>query len=382
MVVNPTLLADPPAAPESEQPSQPVAGPEPAPNGSGPVGPGQGTAPGVASTPEPARACANCGAALDDGQDWCLQCGAAAPGGLDAGGPGWRSATVVLAVTAALVLGAAAAAYAALTQPSSHTIVPKVVAIVPPPTATPETASPGATPTTTTPATPTAPSTLGTPTTIKPLGGTATPPKIPLTAPTPKSSGTTGFGTGNTNAGSNESPGAPAATPKSSGGTTTGEQPTPILLDTNAASTYNPYGYPASYFGDPRLAIDGETGTGWTAQVNPAVAPKMAEGLAIDLKTAQRVKALKLITSTPGMTVQVYGANGATLPASITDSAWVALSPSLDAKKRTTHIALRDAGEAFRFFTLWISQAPASSVGTAAAPGHVSVNELELFSAK
>jgi hypothetical protein len=169
---------------------------------------------------------------------------------------------------------------------------------------------------------------------------------------------------------------------KSSGGTTTTEPPPPILLDTNAASTYNPYGYPTSFFGDPSLAIDGETSTAWTAQVNPAVAPKMAEGLAIDLKTGQKVGSLALITSTPGMTVQVYGANGTTLPASITDPAWVALSPSLDAKKRRTKIKLRDATKAFRFVTLWISQAPQSSVGTPSAPGRVSVNELELFAAK
>ena len=40
----------------------------------------------------------------------------------------------------------------------------------------------------------------------------------------------------------------------------------PILLDTNAASTYNPYNYPESEFGDPSLVIDGETGTAWTAR--------------------------------------------------------------------------------------------------------------------
>ena len=91
----------------------------------------------------------------------------------------------------------------------------------------------------------------------------------------------------------------------------------------------------------------------------------MAEGLAIDLKTPQQVGSLTLITSTPGMTVQVYGANGSTLPASITDPAWVALSPSLDAKKRKTHDhAARRRRKAFRFITLWISQAPQSAVGT------------------
>ena len=208
----------------------------------------------------------------------------------------------------------------------------------------------------------------------------SSPPKIPLTAPTPKSSGTTPASTTpSTGTGSGESEtGSTKSSTKPSGGT---PEPTPILLDTNAASTYNPYGYPASGFGDPSLAIDGETSTGWTALLNPAVAPKMAQGLAIDLKTGQRVGTLKLITSTPGMTVQVYGANGNTLPASITDPAWIALSSSLDARKRATKIKLRDSTKPFRFITLWIGRAPASAVGTPQAPGHVSVNELELFAA-
>jgi hypothetical protein len=370
--VNPTALADP-TAPESERPST---------DG---TGPGESSAPSAGSTPAPepstgaARACANCGAALDDGQDWCLQCGAAAPGSLDGGGPGWRSATTVLAVTAALVLGAAAAAYAALTQPGPPKPAPKVITVAQaPPTAPTIPTTPTPTPTTPTPGG------LGTPTTIKPLPST-TPPKIPLTAPTPKSSGTTpgSPGTGTTNPGSNESgTGTTKSNTESSGGTTTTEQPTPILLDTNAASTYNPYGYPASNFGDPSLAIDGETSTGWTAQVEPSVAPKMAEGLAIDLKAPQKVGSLTLISSTPGMTVQVYGANGSALPASITDPAWVALSPSLDAKKRKTHITLRDPTKAFRYITLWISKAPPSAVGSPSAPGRVSVNELELFAPK
>jgi hypothetical protein len=377
--VNPQLLVDPAAAPESEpHTSRSATAPEDSANGFGPAGPGATTTPeSSAPEPEPARACANCGAALDDGQDWCLQCGAAIPGSLDGGGPGWRSATTVLAATTVLVLGAAAAAYAALTQPSPRTPAPKVVVVAQVPATTPPATTPATTPTL-----PSTPGALGTPTTIKPLPSTTPAPKIPLTAPTPKSSESTEPGTGTTNSGSSKSGTGTTKANTNSGGTTTTEPPSPILLDTNAASTYNPYGYPTSWFGDPSLAIDGETSTAWTALLNPAVAPKMAEGLAIDLKTAEKVGSVKLITSTPGMTVQMYGANGTTLPASITDPAWVALSPSLDAKKRTTKIKLRDASKAFRFVTLWISQAPQSAVGTPTAPGHVSVNELELFAAK
>jgi hypothetical protein len=302
-------------------------------------------------------------------QDWCLQCGAGAPGSLDADAPGWRSAAAILAVTGILVLGAGAAAYAALTKEGPHKPRPVTVAVAqaPAPATPPVPATPGTvTPTPATPgALPPAAKTPATPSANPLFTGSAKPPKIPLTTPAPKSSPTT-----------------TAPESKSSGGTSTEKTPAAIQPDTNAATTYNPYGYPASEFGDPSLAIDGETSTAWTAQVNPAVAPKMAEGLVIDLKTARRLSAVGLITSTPGMSVQVYGANGHTLPTSITDPAWVQLSSYVVTKKRSTRIKLRDSAKAFRFVTLWISKVPAASVGTATAPGHVAVNEFELFPAK
>jgi hypothetical protein len=58
------------------------------------------------------------------------------------------------------------------------------------------------------------------------------------------------------------------------------------------------------------------------------------------------------------------------------------LSHSLLFAKKHGRIKLRDPSKAFRFLTLWISRAPAASVGTPQAPGHVSVNELELFPAR
>jgi len=70
------------------------------------------------------------------------------------------------------------------------------------------------------------------------------------------------------------------------------------------------------------------------------------------------------------------------VPTSITDPAWVQLSPYLTVKKRHERIKLKDSTKAFRFITLWISKAPTAQVGTADPPTHVSVNELELFPAK
>jgi hypothetical protein len=300
------------------------------------------------------------------GQDWCLQCGAGAPGSL--GTPGWRSAATILGVVAVLVLGAAAAAFAALSKGAGKApVVTKTVAQASVPTATtPAAGTPGALG-----STPKATTTL-------PLG-TVKPPKIPLTAVTPKASEktttttpTTETKTGTTNTTST------STTPSEK--TDEESQQSAILLDTNAASTYNPYEYPASGFGDPSLAIDGDPSTAWIAQVIAASAPKMAQGLLIDIKAKEKVAVLELITSTPGMTVQVYGANGHTAPSTITAPAWTPLSRPELAKKKHLRIALRDSSKAFTFIALWISKAPESS--TPEAPGHVDVNELELFPPK
>jgi hypothetical protein len=304
---------------------------------------------------------------MNPGQDWCLQCGAGAPGSL--GTPGWRSGATILLATLILAVAAAVAAYAALNKstPKAQTVTTTVAQVTPPAATTPKT------PTATTPGTAAVPKTVKP---AVPLGKT-TPPKIPLTAtPTPRSSTTP----------NSTSPSTPSKTSTPTGGETgnssessesTELQPTAILLDTNAAQTYNPYDYPASEFGDPSLTIDGDSSTAWTAQVEAATAPKMAEGVLVNLKSGQKISKLKLITSTPGMTVQIYGVHGAKLPSSITDPAWITLSHSQVIKKRRATIKLRDSSRSFTYITLWISKAPATS--TPEAPGHVSVNEIELF---
>jgi hypothetical protein len=234
--------------------------------------------------------------------------------------------------------------------------------------ATPPAAVPGATP-------PTPGATTATP--IAP--GITKPPTIPLKAATPTP--TTPTTTPTTPSGEETNNGAKTKSTTPTGGSGGQNQPEPILLDTNAASTYNPYSYPAAAFGDPSLAIDGDGSTGWTAQISPATAPKLAEGVLIDLKTPHKLSALKLVTTTTGMTLQAYGANGGTVPASITDPAWVPLSRSVTIQKRHARLGLRRPKQSYRFVAVWISRAPASAVGTPEAPGRVTINEIELFPA-
>jgi hypothetical protein len=373
-VVNP-LLADPPAAPEQPSTASP------------PLQAGNGAAPiygAMQPPPDPERACKSCGKQLAPGQEWCLQCGAGIPGSL-AGEADWRPLAVLAVAGAILLAGAGTAAYAALNQQPSKPPTHVLIAQVPAPTASTPPAG-GSTlstpPATTTPGT-TTPGTGGAfgPTTHGSTGLPSSkikPPKLPAVVPTPKTSNPT-VPLGNTGSATEPTETTPVKTPTTGATEPTSQAPNPILLDTDAASTYNPSGYPASYFGDPGLAIDGETGTAWTAQVEPKVAPLMAAGLALDMKTAHRLGTLEVDTTTPGVTVEVYGAGGSKLPEAITDPAWTKLSASHVIKKKTGTIKLHTGGKAFRFVVLWLTKAPAAAVGTATAPGHVSIGEVVPF---
>jgi len=326
---------------------------------------------------------------MQQGQDWCLQCGTAKPR-LFGGGPGWRTGIAILGATAVLVCGAAVAAYAALNKAkpksSAVALVLKTPATGVPTTTAPTTpgaaATPGATPV------------PGTPTTVK-----AAPPKIPLQTSTPKSAGgadseannalfppetkTTAPTTGSNPTKITSEPTKSTGESKETSGSGTkssAEEPSPILLDTNAASVYNPYNYPATLFGDPSLAIDGEAGTAWTAQVQAEDAPKMAEGLLLDLKTPQKLGSSAVKTTTTGITVEVYGTNGSTPPASISDPAWARIVGLKVLTKKSTTLKLKTKGKGYRYILLWLAKAPSTS--TAASPGSVSIDEWELFPPK
>jgi hypothetical protein len=296
------------------------------------------------------RPCANCGAPLEPGQGWCLECGTAAPGSLGSG-PGWRQALTVIGLTLLIVGGAVAASYAALSSQSKRaTTAPKIVAVAPTPAPPAAPATPATPPAATAPAVPPkAPAT-----TIKPLPlpkATATPKAAvpPIVTPTP----------------------TPTKTTPSTGGHSnqTGQVGRAILLDPNAASTYNPYNLPDTSFGDPSLAIDGDSTTAWTYTLDPSTAGKTAVGLTVDLKSPQRFQSLKIHVTSPGMTVEFYGANG-DLPVSITDPAWTHLANRGHIKKQTS-VALKTAGKTFRWLLIWITHAPGS-----ATTGTVGVAEV------
>jgi hypothetical protein len=341
--------------------------------------------------------CANCGNPLAVGQDWCLDCGTAVRGRLG-GGPGIGSSIGVVGLTLLLVLGAVAAAYAALNSDSNKAVKtpPAAVAGVTAP-ATPDigsttppaavgttgtTGTTGATtpiaPTTSVPL-PTLPKIPGvTPTPGVPAG--TTPPVATVTTPTTTPTVTTPTVTTPTKTTPTVTTPTTTTPTTTTPTTTTPTTTTPtatghvILLDTDAASTYNPYNLTASSFTDPANAIDGAPDTAWSYQLDPSTAGKTLVGLLIDMKTPQAARAIRITTLSPGMTVEFYGAVGSSAPAAVTDPGWVHLA-NRKAIKPSTEVVLQTGGKSFRYLLVWITHAP-----TGVTVGSVGISELSVLS--
>lgn len=322
-------------------------------------------APYAAPSSALAPTCANCATPLDVGQDWCLECGTAVPGRFGSG-PGLRSSLGVVGVTLLLVIGAVAAAYAALSSDSRQAT--QTTASVP----AQAPLTPDVAPTTVTPGTP-----AGVPVPNAAATAVPTAPKIPAATPTPTPSATAPVIPP-----AKATPTAPVAKPKTTTTPTTPKAATPapsapaaksakILLDTDAASTYNPYSLDPAGFGSPARAIDGDPTTAWTYQLDTSTGGKTLVGLAINLKSAQKVRAITLATPTPGMTVEFYGATGPQ-PVSITDPAWLHIANRRNIKAQAT-VSLKATGKGFDYLLVWITHAPPGVTA-----GTVGVSELSV----
>jgi hypothetical protein len=341
------LLEPTPAAPPEPPASDPTA-----------VEPPEAAAPAPVERP-----CSTCGAALAEGQDWCLECGSAQPGRLG-GRPGWRGALTVLGVTGVLALGAGAAAYAALDSEASREATAQ--------------APPSATPTQQTPP----PATASTPAPVPPPADDATPtdtvdpPKSePADVPAPKGDADDSVASSDAGVGSS-TPSTPApsstpSTPPATAGTgtdtgATDPQPVAIALDGKDLDVYDPYKRSANQApGDVADAVDGKSDTAWSVLAGPDGQVRM--GLVISLDKAQKLGDLKLKADTPGFTVETYATKSSDVPPDVLDARWKHLDDARDVGVRET---LKLDGT-FRHVLLWITAQPADT--------KVAIPEIELF---
>jgi hypothetical protein len=314
-----------------------------------------------------ARPCANCGATLEPGQDWCLACGTAA--GPLAERPGRRSVIIVLGLTLLLVAGAVAASYAALrSEPAAPPASSNAQVAQPPPTTPP--------PAATTTAPDTTPTTSGTTSTGK--TGTSKLPKVAVPtskspAPTPAPAAPT------TTAPRATTPPARPTPPASSGGGKTTSTPSttpapaaPVAIDlgASAASLYDPYRR-AQSVGVPGKALDGDGGTSWYVDTAPGT--NVAAGYALNLGEPRGIKSVDITTPTPGFKVEVYATDEATPPPAITDTRWAHITDKSNVGEGgKTHVVLGAGTSKYRTLLLWITSPPADGA-------RVRISELKVF---
>jgi hypothetical protein len=303
-------------------------------------------APAPEATPRP---CAQCGAALAPGQDWCLECGTAAPGRLGRR-PGMRAAATVVGLTLALVAGAVTAGYAAINGDAG-----REVAKPPAPSAAPIAQAPPSTPvapppTTAAPAQP--PATVKPPKTVTPPPAASHPAAPAPATPAPPA----------------PAPSAPAHTTPA---TTAPAQPTlqPIDLGADAASLYDPYTRSTAN-GDPADAYDGDGTTAWKVTAT-GDGQDMQVGLVVDLSKKRSIKELDLRTSTPGFRVETYAADTAQLPPDILDTRWAHLHNRSSVAKKDS-VALASDNHKYRYVLLWFTAPPKQGPT-------VKINELKIL---
>jgi hypothetical protein len=333
--------------------------------------------------------CPTCLAVVEPGDLACTQCGAALRGRF---GPraGPRSPSAIAAVSLAAVAAAAGIGYVILAPAPKPTTGGGTASPLP------AVKSPGATATgPTAPATPvlvapTGPTTAtGTTTstgTTTPTGTATVPavPKIAAVTPTPlpatgtnapATSGTTAKPTTTANPTTSATPvktAAPAVPPST--GTTTPAAATPptgtttpattpaatapseIPLAPDAGASYNPYGLAATSLGAPAKALDSNPLTSWTLELDPRTDGATNAGLVIDLKPAEPVRSITLVTGSPGMRVEFYGAQGS-LPASITASGWEHLASRASIAPQAA-VKVNSRGTRFDRLLVWIAHAP------------------------
>jgi hypothetical protein len=300
---------------------------------------------------------------MQPGQEWCLECGTARPDRLSAARPSWRGGAAVLVVTGVLAVGAAAAAWAGLSADAKRVAADTTQAALPQPAqqqpaqATPPPAA----------------------TTAQPPASTATPPAATTSkSATPSAAKAPATSTPAT-------PAAPAA-PQTSSTTSSASKPkdttspqhtkpvgklVAVDLQPADAKTYNPYNRPGAEQADPKLAIDGNKQTAWTASLNPSADGQSAIGVDLALGKLTGVRQLKLSTPTPGMTVELYGARSTDVPVSVQDPEWTHIATQLDVSKDGT-IRLGSGTDKYRHLLIWITEgAPQGE--------QVSLGELKVY---
>lgn len=132
------------------------------------------------------------------------------------------------------------------------------------------------------------------------------------------------------------------------------------LLEIANVESFDPDGDGEEHSEEAPLAADGDDGTGWGSETydDPLGLIKEGIGLVFDLGASQEVTSVELLTSTPGLAIELRAGDAA--PAEADDADVVSRT---EAAARVEEIEVE--GVRARYWIVWITQLPGDGTGTA-----------------
>jgi serine/threonine-protein kinase len=145
---------------------------------------------------------------------------------------------------------------------------------------------------------------------------------------------------------------------------------TAVSLAQTAANDYDPYGDKAEHPNEAGFVLDRDPSTFWSTEhySGTTLAGKPGVGIYVDAAPGVAARRLVLNTPTPGMTVDVYAAKSGP-PANL--DGWNKVATDQQITGGEAKIDLDTAGQAFRYYLVWIKKLPSS--------GQAKLSELYLF---
>jgi hypothetical protein len=163
----------------------------------------------------------------------------------------------------------------------------------------------------------------------------------------------------NTQRGTGSSP----DTPKIAGSTR-------VSLGRGAAHDYDPYGKDGEHPESVAAVVDRDPGSSWSTENYDSGLQKPGVGLYVDAAPKVVGNRLALRTPTPGWSGDVYVAASGP-PKALPADGWMKVA-SIDGAQRRTVVDLDTAGQAYRYYLVWITKLPPTG-------GKVEISELDLF---
>jgi tRNA A-37 threonylcarbamoyl transferase component Bud32 len=152
-----------------------------------------------------------------------------------------------------------------------------------------------------------------------------------------------------------------------------------VSLGQGSAAAYDPLGDRAENNDQARFAVDRDKNTTWSTErydggvLNKPTGDQPGVGLVIDAKPKVAARRMRILTTTPGWSAEVY-ASESRVPPEWGGPDWVKVATSFDVVKDRVKVDLDTADKPFRYYLIWITKVPPE--------GKVSISEVYLYRQK